>query len=200
MIKFSIGKLRQIHVVEETSIVTTIQPSEEYLKKLPKERVVAHMYPEDAYIKGEDEEDDYDEDDYEDDIFGEDYEIINSSVSVDQSKLIGYFIAFPDIVISKKMYCLMICLPEFTYPLAYSESKKQLEIFKNSLDLDITACRVSLLVKDKKNKDKIFKNEKDLLKNYLWSPEDVSIEKQLCRDYKEDMLEIQREEGDRKDD
>jgi hypothetical protein len=177
--KFSIVILKRMKVVDDTEICTTIKPPLEYFKRIHPSYLVANMYPEDAvtYAEPDDDEDDEEMDEWE-------------IADIDEDKLLGYNVRFPVVVESARVYCLVFHMPDYVFPLAYGEFKKQLEIFRDSLDPSSVACRLSLMANTEKNKKLKYKNIESLMNNYLVDREMVMIEKELLRQHNEDLKYI----------
>jgi hypothetical protein len=175
--KFSIVILKRMKVVDDTEICTTIKPPLEYFKRIHPSYLVANMYPQDAVTFAGDEDDDEEEDQLE-------------ILDIDEDKLLGYNIAFPTVVDSSRVYCLVFHMPNYVFPLAYGEFKKQLEIFRDSLDPSSVACRLSLMAHTEKNKGLMYKSIESLINNYLVDREMVMLEKELLRQHNEDLKYI----------
>jgi hypothetical protein len=170
MSKFEIVLLRRYAVVSDIELTTLIKPPVEYLQKVHPSLIISTMYPEDAVTFSESEED-------------EEPEIVD----IDENQLLGYNLTVPKIQKIPKTYCLVLDMITYVFPIAYSEDKKELEVYRDCLDITTLGCRVSLMTTSEKHSIHMYSDIRDLIDNYLRDSELEELERDTVRDFKEDL-------------
>lgn len=172
--------LKSQTTVDYVDIITILKPPS---SKYPYPGYeIDEVYPEEAIIFAENEDDEEDE-----------------ILDIDINKLKGYNISY---LVKRKedtTYCLVADMGTYFFPIAHSLFKKPLEDYRLSLDWDSVSCRVSLLANSEKNKHDRFMKLKDLVETYLLDEDEVYQNKLLIGLYNKQLREIKQniEEVDR---
>ena len=170
MSKFEIVLLRRYAVVDDIEMTTLIKPPVEYLSHVHPSFILSTMYPEDAVTFSDSDDD-------------EEPEILD----IDENQLLGYNLTIPKVKKTPKTYCLVIDSTDYVFPVAYSEDKKELELYRDCLDVTSVGCRVSLMITSEKHKVFKYGDISDLIDNYLRDSELEDLERDTVRDFKEDL-------------